>query len=82
MLELRAIQDVLYDIFREDKIKYFNSSDAFEHLAGDPFIRYAYHGGLKSKVVISIGGNNIEEVPIRICSTAKQIKNLVDAIIY
>jgi len=82
MLELRAIQDVLYNIFRDGKTKYFQSSDAFENLAGDPYIRYEYFNGLKSKVAIWIGGNHIEETPIKICTTAKQIKNLVDAIIY
>jgi len=78
---MKEIEEVLYKIFRDEKVKYFQSSDAFSGIAGDTFIKYDYYHEHKARVIISIGGSNIDETPLKVCTSAGEIENLVNAII-
>lgn len=80
--EIRKIEDMLEKYFPNKDPNYFHSSDAYRNIAGDSYIRYKFLDGNKGKVVITLGGTEIEEMPIKVCSTAEQIENLVKAILY
>lgn len=80
--EIKKIQEVLDKLFGDGKVKWFQSSDAYQRIGGDTFVSYGYDGGYKGAVVIYIGGTNIDETPIKVCHTADQIKKLVEAIIF
>ncbi len=81
--EIRKIEDVLCKYFRDGtRNLYFHGTDDYYSLAGDPYLKYSYFGGSKGIVIISIGGKNIDETPIKVCSKAEQIENLIKAIIY
>jgi hypothetical protein len=65
---LRDIQDMLYKIFRDDRSKYFTSGDEYKQLAGDnTFLSYSYYRNDKTKVIISIGGDDISTTELKIC---------------
>lgn len=82
MEEVDKINHALDKIFGDSKIRFFQSSDALSGIAGDTYISYRYHAGRKDSIIISIGGSEIEETPVRVCTSAEQINKLVTAIIY
>lgn len=74
-----SMNDTIYKIFGDKRVKYFLSSDAHQGLAGiDTFIRYEIKG---NKVILWMGGNNIDECPIKVCSTAEDLKRTIEAVI-
>lgn len=79
---IQKIQEVIEKYFRDEKVKYFHSSDNYSNIVEDPFLRYEYFSGHRDLILITIGGNNIDETPIKICRTAQQLENLIEAIIY
>ena len=82
MSKKKSFSDVIYRYFREDKILYFHSSDAHHIIEGDTYIRYAYDNSIEIlRTGLWIGGTN-GEICIRICSTPKELENLIKAIIY
>jgi len=81
MDEIKKIQEILNKYFGNEKVKFFQSSDAFSRIAGDTFITYYYNRNCKDSVVLAIGGSHIDETPIRVCNTAEELENLIKAII-
>lgn len=80
--EIQNMQEVLYKLFGDEKVRWFQSSDSYQRISGDTYISYRYDGGYKGAVIISVGGSNIDETPIKVCYTADQINKLVQAIIF
>ena len=80
--EIDKMQDVLEKHFRDEKTKWFHSSDVFNGKFGETFLTYSYMGGYKGTVLISIGGTEIDESPIKVCHTAEEIEKLINAIIF
>ena len=76
------MEEILYKHFRDEKVLYFQSSDAFRTLAGDTYLRYGYFQGNKENVLISIGSDQIDETPIKICTTPDELDNLIRAIVF
>ena len=81
MDKIKEIREMLDNLFGDEKIKFYHSSDAFTDLAGDTYITYSYYKGDKNRVMISIGGSHLDETPIKICSNAEQIQKIVEAVI-
>lgn len=79
--KIKEIEDVLDKLFGDEKVKYFQSSDAYKRIAGDTFVSYRFDGH-KGAVVISVGGSNIDETPIKVCYSGEEIKTLLNAIFF
>jgi hypothetical protein len=82
MSKIEFFSDVVYKYFREDKILYFHSSDAHHNIEGDTYLKYVYNSSFEFlRTELWIGGTN-GEMCIRVCSTPKELENLIKAIIY
>lgn len=79
--KIKEIAEVLEKYFGEKETKHFLPSDELKELAGDTYIRYRFYQGRRDLVVISIGGSDIDEAPIKVCSTASSLQKLIMAII-
>lgn len=79
----QEIRETLYAIFRNDMVKFFTPSDDYRSIAGDnTFISYGFHRYDSTRVIISIGGDDIDTTPIKVCHSATEIENLINTLIY
>jgi len=82
MENTKAMQAIIEKYFGDDRNMCFQNSDAYRNRFGEVFLTYSYIDHNKAKVLISMGGDQIDECPIRICGDAQQLEKLITAIIY
>ena len=76
------MEDIIYKIFKDERIKYFHSSDAFKIESGETWITYKYFQGNKNKVIVILGSTEFDEVPLKVCTTPESFENLINSLIY
>jgi hypothetical protein len=67
------MEDLLYKYFRNDKIYYYNPSDA---ISNSHYIKYSFFKGQKDKVLITIGSND-GEVDVKIIDNKDDLDELI-----
>jgi hypothetical protein len=70
---------VIQKYFRDEYFLHFYSSDIHNKELGDPYIRYKI---VKDYFFLYLGGQNIEETLLKVCSEPDQVEKLITAIIY
>lgn len=71
------MEEIIRKHFGEERIMYYQSSDAYQQIAGDTFLRYEWHDG--RRVLLTLGADG-DETPIKICSSPEDLDNLINAI--
>lgn len=73
------MKEIIEKYFKDEHLLYFQSSDAYQGLVGDSYLRHQWHG---NRVVLWLGSTNFEEVPIKVCSTPADLEKLIRTITY
>lgn len=72
-------EDVLYKYFRDERMKYFHSSDAHKNIEGDTYLTYRKYGDGRTELYL--GGNN-GEVCLCVTDNAEKLDSLINLILY
>jgi hypothetical protein len=82
MSKPKSFSDVICKYFREYHFFYFHSSDTHHRIEGDTYLKYVYNNDLENlRTELWLGGTN-GEMCIRVCSTPKELEDLIKVIIY
>jgi hypothetical protein len=72
------MKEILEKYFKDEKIKYFQSSDAHKNIEGDTYLRYESR---VPKILLWFGGYN-GEVCLKVTDNPTELENLIKSIIY